>query len=109
MGCWGYDIGICRCVLVNRAHEPANHVIGPDAGAEIKSLAQTGTEVFASGGDRIIKCRRGKEVSSDLSSLGPPEIWSRWEAIPLRTERSWDRSFYLASNSWLSRMMEPVC
>ncbi|KAL7423168.1 rRNA-processing protein utp21 [Cryptotrichosporon argae] len=40
----------------------------PDAGAPIASLAQTGTEVFAAAGSRVIKYVRGKEAASYASS-----------------------------------------
>ncbi|WVQ96671.1 hypothetical protein IAU59_003777 [Kwoniella sp. CBS 9459] len=40
---------------------------GPDAGAQINSLAMTGTEIFASAGARVIKYHRGKETGSYLS------------------------------------------
>lgn len=47
---------------------------GPDAGTTITSLAQTGTEVFAAAGSRIIKYYRGKEAevyqTPDGSTLG---------------------------------------
>ncbi|KAL1412861.1 rRNA-processing protein utp21 [Vanrija albida] len=36
---------------------------GPDAGAPINSIAQTGTEVFAAAGPRVIKYLRGKETA----------------------------------------------
>jgi U3 small nucleolar RNA-associated protein 21 len=36
--------------------------VGPDSGEDIASLAQTGTEVFASVGKRVVKYHRGKEV-----------------------------------------------
>lgn len=38
--------------------------VGPDTGASITSLVQTGTEVFAAAGPRIIRYVRGKEVST---------------------------------------------
>ncbi|GMK53974.1 hypothetical protein CspeluHIS016_0105600 [Cutaneotrichosporon spelunceum] len=43
---------------------------GPDAGAPIASLAQTGTEVFASAGSRVIKYFRGKEAAEYVSPNG---------------------------------------
>lgn len=43
---------------------------GPDAGAPITSLAQTGTEVFAAAGSRVIKYFRGKEVASYAAPEG---------------------------------------
>lgn len=47
---------------------------GPDAGATITSLVQTGSEVFAAAGPRVIKYLRGKEThiyqSPDGSALG---------------------------------------
>ncbi|WWC70746.1 uncharacterized protein I206_104697 [Kwoniella pini CBS 10737] len=47
---------------------------GPDTGAQINSLAMTGTEIFASAGARVIKYHRGKEtgsyISPDQSNLG---------------------------------------
>ncbi|RSH91126.1 hypothetical protein EHS25_010302 [Saitozyma podzolica] len=46
--------------------------VGPDAGADISSLAMTGTEVFAAAGTRILKYVRGKEsmIWSSDSALG---------------------------------------
>jgi U3 small nucleolar RNA-associated protein 21 len=43
--------------------------LGPDAGADISSLAMTGTEVFAAAGTRILKYVRGKEVSRYSASI----------------------------------------
>ena len=37
--------------------------VGSDAGEDIRALAQTGTEVFASVGSKIIRYVRGKEAS----------------------------------------------
>lgn len=41
--------------------------VGPDAGAPITSLAQTGTEVYAAAGPRVIRYHRGKEVGALMS------------------------------------------
>ncbi|KLT38876.1 putative WD-repeat protein [Cutaneotrichosporon oleaginosum] len=43
---------------------------GSDAGAPIAGLAQTGTEIFASAGARVIKYFRGKEVAEYLAPNG---------------------------------------
>ncbi|WWD04860.1 hypothetical protein V865_002931 [Kwoniella europaea PYCC6329] len=47
---------------------------GPDAGAQINSLAMTGTDIYASAGARVTKYHRGKEtgyyLSPDQSTLG---------------------------------------
>jgi hypothetical protein len=48
--------------------------VGPDAGESIRSVLQTGSEVYAAAGSRVIKYFRGKEVgeftSPDASGLG---------------------------------------
>jgi U3 small nucleolar RNA-associated protein 21 len=48
--------------------------LGPDAGDNIRSVLQTGTEVYATAGKRVIKYFRGKEVGEfqapDGSELG---------------------------------------
>ncbi|ORX40070.1 putative WD-repeat protein [Kockovaella imperatae] len=36
--------------------------VGPESGGEIKSLVQTGTEVFAAVGSRVLKYHRGKQT-----------------------------------------------
>ena len=65
MGSWTYGFGICRYVLLlfllaEEAMETDD--LGPDAGDSIRSVLQTGTEVFAAAGKRVIKYFRGKEV-----------------------------------------------
>ena len=42
--------------------------VSPDSGAEISSLAQTGIEVFAASGSRVIKYTRGKPAGEYMSS-----------------------------------------
>ena len=72
--------------------------LGPDAGAEIRSLQQTGTEVFASAGKRVIKYHRGKEVGSQLLGRTHAHGDNRRGAMNRLTERCSERFSCLASS-----------
>ena len=62
MGC-GEDDSLIRRYVLWSLHRADLTGLGPDAGATITSLLQTGTEVFAAAAHRIIRYVRGKEVS----------------------------------------------
>jgi hypothetical protein len=78
VGSWAYGISFCRYVcsspMIMREGRRETDELGPDAGDSIRSVLQTGSEVYATAGKRLIKYFRGKEVGEfqapDGSELG---------------------------------------
>lgn len=67
-------VGTSALLNYHMRGERGTDELGPDAGDSIRSVLQTGSEVYATAGKRLIKYFRGKEVGEfqapDGSELG---------------------------------------